>query len=111
MSNLPTVGEYMFGKFSGKCPDLQTFILSGNNSLAEGTLQNILRGCKELRLVNINFCSGIDPKVLIDIQQSFPDVKIMRLGRKFNDPKDDGLRVWLPLKDAKRPDDKKKKKK
>lgn len=111
MSNLPNIGEYMFAKFAAKCLDLETFILCNNSSLAEATLQNILRSCKELKVVNMNFCSGLDPKVLAEVQLAFPDVKISRLGRKFADPKDDGLRVWLPLKDAKRPDDKKKKKK
>ena len=47
----------------------------------------------------------------MEVAKEAPSVKILRYNRYAADRKDDGLRVWLPHKDAKPPGDKKKKKK
>lgn len=111
MSNLPSSGEYQFTKACAKCPALERLVMCMNPSLNEVNLLAILKACKELKLVNINLCSGIDQKTLDEIQTNNPGVKILRFNRVPTNPRDDGLRVWLPHKDATAPGDKKKKKK
>lgn len=81
-----------------------------NPTLSDISLTQILKSCKDLIQVNINMCNGIDQKALDEIRAAYPQVQILRPARVGTDPRDDGLRVWLPHKDAKRPDDRKKKK-
>lgn len=110
MSKLPATGDYQFPKVCSRCPVLERLVVCSNPSLTDVSLTQILRACKDLVQVNINMCNGIDQKALEEIQAANPSVQILRPNRVGSDQRDDGLRVWLPHKDAKRPDDRKKKK-
>ena len=111
ISNMSTSGEYQFTKACSKCPALQQLVMSMNPGINEVNLQAILKACKDITLININMCNGIDNKTLDEIRSVNPSVNIIRYDRVACDMRDDGLRVWLPHKDAKAPGDKKKKKK
>jgi len=90
---------------------LEKLHLCSSPNLTDTTVNTILKSCKELMHLNLNMCGQLDPRTLREYQANFPQVKILQNSRLPSDPRDDGLRVWLPVVGAKKPDDKKKKKK
>lgn len=111
LSNLPTTGDYQFAKVSNRCIGVKTLVLCNNPTITEPTMHAILKGGPDLEMVNVNMCGQWDTKAHAAMVADYPQIRIIRHSMRGANPRDDGLRVWLPRKDAKRPGDKKKKKK
>ena len=111
LSNMPATGDFQYSKFIQKCNFVERLNLCNSPSISDSTIFTIFKNLEELKMLNLNMCSQFDQKYIDEIRNSFPHVNILRNSRNQSDARDDGLRVWLPKRGAKKPDDKKKKKK
>ncbi|CAK85793.1 unnamed protein product (macronuclear) [Paramecium tetraurelia] len=93
------------------CNKLEMLELNNCSKLGEQGLEGILKALPHLQVISINFTPEIQDPFLQEKRNEYPKVNIIRTINKMTDPKDDGLRMPLPLESVVMQRPKKKKKK
>ncbi|XP_051880596.1 F-box/LRR-repeat protein 4 [Pristis pectinata] len=65
-------------ELAANCPRLFHVDILGTRMVSPGALQKLLQYCKELRLLDVSFCSQIDSRVVQELSANFPNVSIKK---------------------------------
>ncbi|XP_059837349.1 F-box/LRR-repeat protein 4 isoform X2 [Hypanus sabinus] len=65
-------------ELAANCPHLFHVDILGTRMVSPGALEKLLQQCKELRLLDVSFCSQIDSRVVQDLSANFPNVSIKK---------------------------------